>query len=83
MGKKVDNKVGKVIHVDPFGVRGEQVSILKAYLQLAMTKSLKRGIKNAGVNGEEYWITFRYERISSLCYYCSLIGHDDKGCKWR
>ena len=34
-------------------------------------------------NGEEHWVTFKYERLPNLCYWCGCLDHSDKVCdRW-
>ena len=34
-------------------------------------------------NGREHWVSFKYERLPNLCYWCGLLTHGDKDCiKW-
>ena len=32
------------------------------------------------LSGEKTWINFKYERLSSLCYWCERLNHDDRDC---
>ena len=32
-------------------------------------------------NGKELWVSFKYERLSNLCYWCGSLAHDDRDCK--
>ena len=31
--------------------------------------------------GTKSWVSFRYERLPNLCYWCTCLDHDDKDCK--
>lgn len=28
----------------------------------------------------EGWISFKYENLPNICYWCGQLSHDDKGC---
>ena len=30
--------------------------------------------------GGKSWVSFKYERLSNLCYWCGRLSHDDKNC---
>lgn len=29
---------------------------------------------------ELIWVDFKYEKIPTLCFYCGIIGHQEKNC---
>ena len=29
-------------------------------------------------NGNKVWVSFKYERLPNICYWCSCLDHDDK-----
>ena len=31
-------------------------------------------------NNREQWVTFKYERLPNLCYWCGCLTHSDKDC---
>ena len=32
---------------------------------------------------EDYWVTFKYEHLPNICYWCGCLDHSDKDCeKW-
>ena len=45
-----------------------------------LSKPLWRGAFLAGSNGQKYWVTFKYERLTLFCHYCGLLGHDLRHC---
>ena len=32
--------------------------------------------------GEERWVSFKYERLPNMCYWCGCLNHSDKDCDW-
>ena len=28
------------------------------------------------------WISFKYERLLNMCYWCGRLAHDDRDCEW-
>lgn len=32
-------------------------------------------------NGEQSWVTFKYDRLPNLCYWCGCLDHTDKDCE--
>ena len=45
-----------------------------------VTKPLSRGRMITWDQGREGWVSFMYERLSNICYWCGLLTHDDKEC---
>ena len=33
--------------------------------------------------GKQVWISFKYETLPNLCYWCERLTHDDRDCKLR
>ena len=31
-------------------------------------------------SGEKVWISFKYERLPNICYWCGCFDHDNKNC---
>lgn len=29
---------------------------------------------------KEVWVSFKYERLPNICYWCGCLDHDDKDC---
>lgn len=47
-----------------------------------MSKPLLRGVK-IRYNGQALWVEFRYEKMGTFCFYCSLVGHSKRNCSTR
>jgi len=30
---------------------------------------------------KEVWVSFKYERLPNICYWCGCFNHDDKDCE--
>ncbi|KAL0422180.1 UNVERIFIED_CONTAM: hypothetical protein Slati_3240900 [Sesamum latifolium] len=58
-------------------------SFLRIRIAIDVTKPLARGLKIRTVLGDEYIVTFSYERMPNFCYLCEKIGHISKWCDLR
>jgi hypothetical protein len=47
-----------------------------------LTKPLDKG-RALNFAGKSHWITFKYEKLSMLCYHCGRIVHGRQGCPER
>ncbi len=56
---------------------------MRVRVKLDISKPLCRGRKAWLMEGKETWISFRYERLPNLCYWCGLLTHGERDCeKW-
>lgn len=49
-------------------------------MAIDITKALSRGRRVSWSLESEGWVSFKYERLPSLCYWCGQLSHDDKDC---
>lgn len=81
-GKKIGKLIGPVhdvLLVEAGGKEGRHVKLLVA---MDLTKPLVRGT-TLKYNQTECWIDFKYERLPIFCFYCGILGHNEKGCSIR
>ena len=66
--------------MDHFEIQQANGVIVKALVWMNVGKPLKKG-SNAGSRKDgNFWVDFKYERLAQFCYYCGMIGHEEKGC---
>ena len=46
-----------------------------------ITKPLCCGHRIALANGKEGWVSFKYERLPNICYWCGRLTHNDRECQ--
>ena len=60
---------------------------MRVRVSVDITEPLCRGRKIRLNDGEDSWVSFKYERMSNLCYWCSCLTYHDKECslwsKWK
>ena len=58
--------------------KGSQFMQVRVFADI--TKPLCRGGKFELNDGEDSWVSFKYEHLPNLCYCCSRLTHHDKDC---
>ncbi|XP_019166909.1 PREDICTED: uncharacterized protein LOC109162680 [Ipomoea nil] len=75
---KIGEYVGDFIAADPFNFGGAWKSYHRIRVRLNVSSHLKRRMRLKRRDGTIQWITFKYERLSTFCYCCGILGHSDK-----
>ena len=60
---------------------GEGGSFMRVRVRLDITIPLSRGRKVSLGRGKELWVSFKYERLPNICYWCGYLNHDDRDCE--
>ena len=53
---------------------------MRIRVELPVDKPLRRGGNVVGMDGDKYWVHFKYERLPKFCFFYGKIGHDMKHC---
>nr|POF09793.1 hypothetical protein CFP56_73247 [Quercus suber] len=49
-------------------------------VEIDISKPMCRGRKITVCNGQEWWISFKYESLPNICYWCGKLTHFDREC---
>ena len=55
-------------------------NFMRVRVAVDITKPLCCGRKVSWDQTEKGWVSFLYERLPNICYWCGLLSHDDKDC---
>ena len=82
--KDIISMVGTVINCEAEDEEYVGGNFMRVRVNIDITKPLCRGRKLALSNGDESWVSFKYERLPNVCYWCGRLTHHDKECSlWQ
>ena len=61
--------------------KSEGGNFIRVHVAMDITSPLCRGrLVSVGCE-KQIWISFKYERLPNICYWCGCFDHDDKDCE--
>ncbi|XP_074346769.1 uncharacterized protein LOC141685575 [Apium graveolens] len=72
--------VGGFVKIDKIDVEGAWKAFARVRVILDTDKPLKRRMKIKREGGTWNWVNFKYERLSTFCFVCGLLGHSERDC---
>lgn len=78
--KSIGQYVGEFIKSDPANINGGWKLYSRIRVKIDLRKPIKRRMKVKRAGGEWSWANFKYERLSSFCFVCGLLGHQERDC---
>ncbi|KAL0355404.1 UNVERIFIED_CONTAM: hypothetical protein Sradi_3987300 [Sesamum radiatum] len=79
----IGSRLGTVIEVankQPQSLWGVKMQIK---VSLDIRKPLKRFLRIHSLSGDELTVSFTYEKLSTFCYICGILGHIMRDCAVR
>ncbi|WJZ96536.1 hypothetical protein VitviT2T_015213 [Vitis vinifera] len=80
VGKQLGNFIGKFVDYDINNNAGLWRNFMRIKVLLDVRQPLKRWKKIQKPQGEWPLVHFKYERLSTFCYLCAMLGHSEKFC---
>ena len=77
--EKICEVVGQVNHSDN-PAENDGGNFMRLRVGLDVTLPLCRGRVVSLEEGKKTWITFKYERLPNICYWCGRLDHNDRDC---
>lgn len=78
--KAIGNRIGTFLEWDCCSNTSEEQRFVRICVGLSIGKALLRGGKLPTLSGERALIAYKYERLRTTCWYCGLLGHDERSC---
>ena len=81
VGKEIGNFIGSYVEADANNFGGVWRNFMRIKVSIDVRKPLKRRMKIKKQGGEWTWINFKYERLPTFCFFCGIIGHNERFCQ--
>ncbi|CAH9071667.1 unnamed protein product [Cuscuta europaea] len=75
--QRIGNYLGKFVKIDDNQLEGRCNAYLRNRITLDIGRPLKKGTK-LRKGSREFWVDFKYEKLSRFCFVCRLIRHTDR-----
>lgn len=79
VGYNIGASLGPVVAVEASGGSSGWQKSLRIKVEIEFTKALERG-RELQFRGKTYWASFKYEKLSRVCFFCGKIKHGPDGC---
>lgn len=56
-------------------------TFMRVRVNVDISKPLCRGRKVTFDDDLENWVSFQYERLPNICFWCGMLSHDDSDCE--
>ena len=80
VAQDIASVAGEVLNTGAEDEDYEGSQFLRVRVKIDITKPLCRGRKIGLSSGEEGWVSFKYERLPNVCYWCGRLTHHDRDC---
>lgn len=77
---QIGNMLGTFVLNDPENFGGNWKSYLRIRVGIDVNRPLRRRLKLKKKGGMWAWVSFKYERLYTFCYFCGCLGHSEKFC---
>ncbi|KAF2317826.1 hypothetical protein GH714_041141 [Hevea brasiliensis] len=78
--QRIGNDVGEFASADPNNFTGLWRSYMRVRICHDVRRPLRRGTRLKQEGDEWFFVTFCYERLSTYCFICCLLGHGERFC---
>ncbi|XP_075633889.1 uncharacterized protein At4g02000-like [Castanea sativa] len=69
-----------VVNKNSSDVEVDKGRVMRVRVRVDVSLPLCRGKVFSLDNGSKGWVSFKYERLPNICYWCGSLNHFDKDC---
>ena len=80
VGKDIGGTTGNFLEVDRCSWQSDQAKFMHIRVDVQIDKPLCRGGYMSSPESGKHWVSFKYERLPTLCFSCGRIRHNIKHC---
>ena len=80
VGKQLGNYIGSFLEYDTSNNGGSLKEYMRLRVSMDVRPPLKRGKRLRTPNGDGFFVSFKYERLSLFCFICGCLEHSDRFC---
>jgi len=78
--EQVGNFLGVFLHCDDRFVGTPWRHYYRIRVSIPVTRPIKRRMRLVKRDKSACWVSFKYERLHSFCFFCGMLGHSYKFC---
>ena len=79
VAEEICSSIGEVCHLETHPTE-EGGSCVRVRVRVDVSQPLCRGRVVNLEEGDSTWVSFKYERLPIICYWCGRLDHDEKDC---
>ena len=80
VGKQLVNYLGSFLEYDTSNNGGSVKEYMRLRVSMDVRPPLKHGKRLRTPNGDGFFVSFKYEKLSLFCFICGCLGHSDRFC---
>ena len=81
VARAIGNYIGEFCETDLRNFDGMLQQFMRLKVLLDINKPIPRKMKIKKDGGSWIWIRFKYEHLPTICFFCGIIGHQEKFCE--
>ena len=81
VGKDIGGTIGNFLEVNKRSWQSDQAKFMCIRVEVQLNKPLRWGGYVSDIEGGKHWVTYKYERLPTICFIYGKLGHNLKLCE--